>query len=219
MRTIAHRGCAEQFPENTVRAMESVADHVDMVELDVRRCASGELVVIHDATVDRVTDRTGHVADLTYDELAACDVLGTGDGVPTLNDVCEAVPASVGLNVELKEPRLAADVADTLADYPNDAVVSSFLPGALAELRDAAPDVPRALLFDDGVERPLDVAADLDCAAVHPSVQQCVSTPVVSQAHDREFEVNAWTVRTVADAEQLAARGVDGVIADRRDLF
>lgn len=219
MKTIAHRGCAGQFPENTVRAMESVADHVDMVELDVRRCASGELVVIHDATVDRVTDRTGAVADLTYDELAACDVLDTGDGVPTLDAVLDAVPDDVGVNVELKETGLAADVATTVADHDNDVVVSSFVPGALAELRDADPDLGRALLFDGDLPDPLDVADDLGCVAVHPSVTRCVSTPIVERAHERGFDVNVWTVRTVSTAERLDELGVDGAIADRRDLF
>ena len=63
MRLIAHRGFAAVHPENTVRAVRAAARVADAVEVDVRRCATGELVVIHDATVDRVTDGTGPVAD------------------------------------------------------------------------------------------------------------------------------------------------------------
>lgn len=222
MKTIAHRGCAAQFPENTVTAMRNVAGHVDMVELDVRRCASGELVVVHDATVDRVTDRSGRIADLTRAELAGCDVLDTGEGVPTLDEVFSAVPVDVGINVELKEDGLAGDVAAVAAAHDNDVLVSSFSPEALDDLRAAAPEVPRALLFTgdaDGDDTALEVAADLDCVAVHPSVEHCVSSPVVERAHECGFAVNAWTVRTIGDAERLDARGVDGAIVDRRDLF
>jgi len=222
---IAHRGCAEQFPENTVEAMRRVASHVDAVEFDVRRCASGEVVVIHDETVDRVTDRTGRVADLTFSDLAACDVLDTGAGVPRLEDVLDAVPDAVAVNVELKQRGVAADVVDALDGRANRALVSSFLPNALAELRDVDSAVDRALLFGGGIGLrpedgdPLDVAADLGCAAVHPSADACLDGDLVSRAHDRGFTVNAWTVRTPSVANRLVAAGVDGLVADRYDVL
>ncbi|GGN22500.1 glycerophosphodiester phosphodiesterase [Halarchaeum nitratireducens] len=219
VRTIAHRGCAEQYPENTVHAIRRVAAHVDAVEVDVRRCASGELVVVHDATIDRVADRCGRVADLTYADLADCDVLDTGDGVPTLEAVFDAVPSDLALNVELKETGLADDVAALAGGHDHDVLVSSFLVDALHESRGVAPALDRALLFDDDRETPLDVAAEIECTAVHPSVARCLATPIVERAHERGFDVNAWTVRTVADAERLAERGVDGIIVDRRDLL
>ena len=66
---IGHRGCAAQYPENTVGAIERAAPHVDAVEIDVRRCGSGEVVVVHDADLGRLTGASGSVADADYDEL------------------------------------------------------------------------------------------------------------------------------------------------------
>ena len=90
MRCIAHRGFAKVNPENTVTAVRSAAEHTDVIEIDVRRCGSGELVVIHDETVERVTDGTGRVAELSADELTALDVLESGEGVPTLPSLLES---------------------------------------------------------------------------------------------------------------------------------
>ena len=109
MRLIAHRGFAGVNPENTLTAVGEAATVADAVEVDIRRCATGELVVVHDETVDRVTDGEGPVADHSLAELRGLDVLGTGEGVPTLEAVLEAVPDGVGANVELKEPGTAAD--------------------------------------------------------------------------------------------------------------
>jgi len=95
MRLIAHRGFADRYPENTLRAVREASRFADEVEVDVRRCDSGELVVVHDCTVDRVTDEEGAVAHHSLAELRALDVLGTGEGVPTLAEVLSAVPPTV----------------------------------------------------------------------------------------------------------------------------
>jgi len=92
MRCIAHRGFAGEYAENTVGAVASAADIADWVEVDVRRCGTGELVVVHDETVDRVTDSTGEVAELSQAELAQLNVLRKRWGIPTLAEVLE-VPA------------------------------------------------------------------------------------------------------------------------------
>jgi len=224
MQCIAHRGFAGQFPENTLAAVRrAVAAGADGVEVDVRRCGTGEPVVVHDDTVDRVTDRRGAVSALSRAELADCSVLGTGEGVPTLAAVCECLPADVRLHIELKEAGVAADavaVADGLADV----LVSSFDPDALAAAAGAA-DVPLAYLFSSGSSVPLSsrfrtgpdaalaTARDLGCAAVNPHWSHCDGA-FVDRAHEAGFAVNAWTVRSTGTAETLAAAGVDGLIAD-----
>jgi glycerophosphoryl diester phosphodiesterase len=215
MRLIAHRGFAGAFPENTRQAVDEATDYADEIEIDVRRCGSGELVVIHDATVDRVTDGSGAVADHTIDELRALDVLGTGEGVPTLSEVLRAVPTNIGVNVELKEPGIAVDALTRMSSLHPQTLVSSFLPGELADCRTAAPDVPRALVTDgDDAVR---TARDLDCEYVHPSIDACTER-LVGAAHRQGLSVNAWTVRTRKEAEELAELGVDGIIADHWDI-
>ncbi|MCT9097317.1 glycerophosphodiester phosphodiesterase family protein [Haloarchaeobius sp. HME9146] len=220
MRLIAHRGFAEEAPENTVSAVEhAVAAGADVVEVDVRRCASGEVVVHHDETVDRVTDGSGAVADHTLAELQALSVLGSGQSVPSLAQVLDALPATIGVNVELKETGLAADVAALLADHEGEAMVSSFQEAALREMREADSTVPTAYLTDRFRDCPVSTARELGCSFVHPHYRLCLLSRLVERAHDAGMEVNVWTIRHGAIARLLAVRGVDGVTSDRSGIL
>ena len=217
MRLIAHRGFAAVNPENTLRAVRSAAPVADAVEVDVRRCGSGELVVIHDATVDRVTDGAGQVADHTLAELRDLNVLGTGEGVPTLSAVLGAVPDGVAVDVELKEDGTAAEALAAVTASDADARISAFDPDVLAACRSADASVPRALLAPaDGVAA-IDTARELDCAALHPAAGVC-DGHLVDRAHAAGLAVNAWTVVRPGTARSLADRRVDGLIADRPDV-
>lgn len=215
MRLIAHRGFAGAFPENTLQAVEEATAYADEIEIDVRRCESGELVVFHDATVDRLTDGAGAVADHTIDELRALDVLDTGAGVPTLSEVLRAVPNHIGVNVELKEPGIAVDALTRMRSLHPQTLVSSFMPDVLSECRTAASAVPRALITED--EDDVRTARELDCEYIHPSIDACTDR-LVGAAHRQGLSVNVWTVRTRAEAEGLAELGVDGIIADDWDI-
>ena len=143
MRVVAHRGRASRGPENTLAAVERAVPHVKTVEIDVRRCESGEVVAVHDATLGRLTGVDRRVSDTPWTILRDPRVLGSGARIPRLRDVVEALPATVGLNVERKEHGLAADVETLVAGHP-DVWASSFDAGALAET-----SLPRAFLFDD----------------------------------------------------------------------
>ena len=215
MRLIAHRGFATEHPENTVAAVRLAAERADAVEVDARRCGSGEVVVIHDETVDRVTDGEANVAGLTREELAALSVFGSEEGVPTLAEVAGAIPEWVGLVLELKETGLAADALAAVTDV-DDVVVSSFLADALVECAEVDAEVPLALnaAESDGIGE----ARALDCAAVHPHHGLC-SPGYVRRAHDADLAVNAWTVDDRETASELAHAGVDGIIADRSDVL
>ncbi|MFQ3320174.1 MAG: glycerophosphoryl diester phosphodiesterase [Natronomonas sp.] len=217
MRLIAHRGFAAEHPENTRSAVEKAAAMADAIEIDVRRCASGELVVIHDETVDRVTDGEGRVADLSLLELRQLDVLGTGEGVPTLSEVLRAIPNTVGVNAELKESGTAEDALALLKSLHPQTVVSSFSREILAECREADPSVPRALITDEEGTDSVEVAIDLDCGYVHPAVDVCTGR-LVTESHRAGMSVNAWTVETRSEAEELNDIGVDGIIADRPNV-
>jgi len=217
---IGHRGCAGQYPENTVRAVERASPRVDAVEVDVRRCASGELVVFHDATLDRLTEGTGPVADADWDELRELTVLDSGEPVPRLDEVFRAVPDGTAVNIEIKERGVAGDALDAADRAANDVLFSSFLPDALATLRDRDPEVDRALLVADGDTDALVAAAtDLGCVAVHPPIDLATEPGFVEAAREARLAVNAWTAVDREDAETLLAAGVDGVIADRWDLL
>jgi glycerophosphoryl diester phosphodiesterase len=141
---IAHRGYAAEAPENTIAALRRAGRRADGVELDVRRCGSGELVVVHDATVDRVTDGTGRVADHSLAELQALDVLDSGESIPRLDAALAAVPDDVMVNVELKETGVAADAVATLQGVANPVLVSSFSETALREVRAVSRSIQTA---------------------------------------------------------------------------
>ncbi|GAA0675347.1 glycerophosphodiester phosphodiesterase [Natronoarchaeum mannanilyticum] len=212
---IAHRGYAAEAPENTLAALRRAGRHADAVEIDVRRCGSGDLVVIHDAEVDRLTDGTGRVADLSLAELEALDVLGSGESIPTLAEVLSIVPADVAINVELKETGIATDAVEAIDPAENPVIVSSFSERALRETRAASASIPTAYLADRLRDRPVTTAVELDCRCVHPRFALCFYSPIISRAHDLGLGVNAWTVDDPLVVRALCRLGVDGVVTDR----
>jgi len=214
MRLIAHRGFASNRPENTRRAIEEAAAIADAIEIDVRRCESGELVIIHDETVDRVTDGEGRVDEHTLSELRDLDVLGTGESVLTLEEAVAAIPDTVGVNIDLKERGTEADALAALTEGHPQPVVASSSREVVAACRDADPDVPRAFITEEEGTESVEVAIDLDCGFLHPSMAVC-DQRLVNEAHRAGMSVNVWTVDTRSQAEDLADLGADGVIADR----
>ena len=210
---VAHRGFADEAPENTVEAVRYAAGRADAIEVDVRRCGSGELVCFHDETLDRLTDASGRVAETDWERLRTLTVGGSDARIARFEEVLEAVPPSTDLNVELKERGLAPDVLGAIEGREFDVVVSSFDPTALTQVRSLAPEFPLAYVFSEEGDA-LGTAGDLDCVAVHPEKGLCFRRRLVSEAHDRGFDVVAWTVDSRLEAAALAAVGVDGVFAD-----
>lgn len=219
MEIIGHRGCADQCPENTVAAIERAAEHVDAVEVDVRRCGSGELVVFHDETVDRLTDGSGRVADLSLAELRTLDVDGSGERIPLLDEVLAAVPSNVPLQLELKDTGVVADVRDQLTAHAVDVRLSSFQEEILSSIVARDWEIPTGFLFADAPRENLRTAVDLGCDAVHPHYDLCLHSDVVRRAHREGLDVVAWkAAETEEEIAALRSAGVDGVTADRWDI-
>lgn len=219
MQVIGHRGCAEMYPENTVRAVTQTANFLDAVEVDVRRCGSGELVVFHDETVDRLTEGSGPIGDLAWTELRSLDVLDSGEPIPRLETVLDVVPDGVEIQVELKETGLAEDVHDAVAAVDREVAISSFQRAAVEEVNDLAWEIPTGLLFDADPRVNLQTALELDCDAVHPHYDLCLETDVVQAAHDEGLRVVAWkAARRRTEIHVLRSLGVDAVTADRWEI-
>jgi len=213
MRLVAHRGFDKQHSANTVAAVEKAIPHAEMVELDIRRCASGELVVAHNALVDIGIDGVDQVDELTASELAALDA-HDGEGVQTLDTVLDAIPPEVGVNLELKDPEISEQALTVAESVPHEVIISSFDPDALRGVRpDENTNVELAYVLGATPDDDLAVATDLDCAFVHPNAWLCLLTGVVASAHDAGLAVNAWTVDSRPGAWALSQRGVDGLIA------
>jgi glycerophosphoryl diester phosphodiesterase len=213
MRCIAHRGFAGLYPENTLTAVRQAGQQADMIELDVRRCRSGDPVVIHDETVDRVTNETGAVADISLATLQSMDVLGTGEGVPSLEAILRTIPEGVGLNIDLKERDLVEPVLELTDEFDTEILLSSREIEALATARELDPAVDRALLVDSSSEAGIERAASLDCVAIHPH-WRLVDFALLERAHRSDLAVNVWTVSDPEKSREYEKMGVDGVIAD-----
>ncbi|ELZ58590.1 MULTISPECIES: glycerophosphodiester phosphodiesterase [Halorubrum] len=239
---IAHRGFAAENPENTVAAVEAATAAVDRVELDVRRCGTGELVAFHDATLGRVTDATGRVEETAYDRLAGLSVEDSGEPVATLAAALDAVPADAWVMLDLKERGIAADALAVAADRDHDLAVAADDPAVLEAVRAADPTVATVYGVRESVParvlRPLvsgrlggaglprwayppqdaagavETATALGCAAVSPRYELCLRTDLVPRARDADLRVFPWTIGSEREYEAVAGAGVDAVVSD-----
>lgn len=141
---IGHRGCAGEYPENTIEAIEAATAVVDGIEVDVRRCETGELVVFHDETLDRLTTETGPVNQTPCEVVLDLEVGDSGESIPTLEDVFEVVPPDVTLLLDVKESGIAGDALALHAEYDHELILSASMPSILTEIRDVDSTVPTA---------------------------------------------------------------------------
>ncbi len=228
---LAHRGASTVRPENTESAFtEALAEGADGVELDVMRCASGEVVVVHDEELGRLAGRPLKVRETPWSELKLLDV-GSWFGASyasarllTLPQALEVLGDGALCNVELKgkgfgDPKLAPAVAQILAAAPKPErfVASSFNPFHLFRFREAAPHLATGLLFSPGQNlllRTASTAPLLKVSALHPEQRLC------TVAHLRRwrasgYDVATWTIDQPAAAVALHGAGVRVVISNR----
>lgn len=225
-----HRGASRDAPENTLAAFALAARQgADGVELDAQLCASGEVVVFHDATLGRTTGRPGLLEETSWSELRRLDAGArkgarfAGERIPLLAEVLEQTAPSLLVNVELKCERpddrglTAAVVAAVRAAGAAERVLlSSFNPFCLLRARALAPGLPRALLFEQGAGFALRggrTAPLLGVHAVHPEAVLATEARV-SGFRLRGYAVACWTVDDPVEARALFARGVQGIITN-----
>ena len=213
-----HRG-APGYPrraENTIASFKKALQYgATGLELDVRLAGDGRLVVIHDETVDRTTNGSGRVRDLTYEELRQFDA-GYGEPIPLLTDVLDEFGAQCLLNIELKDPGIARDVKRLVLERQLEphVIVSAF---DWEELRPLIPEVPIGLLSSrlwNLVRR----AQELGASAIHPR-RNIVTKRLIGKARDAKLRVHVWTVNDEATMRHLINLGVDGIITDAPSLL
>jgi glycerophosphoryl diester phosphodiesterase len=222
---IGHRGACGYEPENTLRSFKRALEHgVKMIELDVYVCASGEVVVMHDDTIDRTTNGRGAVVNLTLEQLCAFDA-GKGERIPLLSEVFDMVNRTVIINVELKGPGTAQPVAQLINDYVNhkgwaytDFVVSSFNHFEILAFQVLCPAVRTGAILAGTPVRLAEFAyhAQADYAVLN---YEAVIPALVEDAHKRNIQVLAYTVNTREAAAHLHAMGVDGIFTNYPDIF
>ena len=219
MLTIGHRGARGYIAENTLESIQKALDlNVDGIEIDVLRCASGEIVVFHDKKLKRLTGHNGLIEETTFEELKNILVAGRYR-IPTLQQVLEKIDGKILLNVELKGSATASSVADFIAANKGDRInylVSSFDHTELAHFRHCDANTPVAPLFGRWRSDWLQTASALRASTVNLS-HRITTARRVTEIRDAGFDVWVYTVNTTGRAAHLAAMGVAGVFTDRPD--
>jgi glycerophosphoryl diester phosphodiesterase len=190
-----------------------------MIEFDVQRCGSGELVVFHDDTLDRLTSASGRVSATDWERLRELTILDSTETIPRFDDFLKAVPADTAVNIELKHAGMAEEIVSAAEDSDNEVLVSSFWPDAIQEIRDRNETIDLAFLINQNPEGGRSFADDVGCVAVNPSVEMALESDFVERAHGDGFEVNVWAVNDSETAGRLVDVGADGLFVDRWDLL
>ena len=232
---IAHRGAGKLAPENTLAALREGARHgFRAFECDVKLSADGVPFLLHDATLERTTDGAGPAAALDWSTLSRLDAGSwhgrshAGEPPASLDAVARFVQANgFALNLELKpspghERRTGEVVAAWVAHRWDGAqrppLLSSFKAEALEGARDAAPQVPRALLVDALGDGWLDRALALGCDAV-VVLFSLLDASLVRRVHEAGLRVLAYTANDPATVQWLRGLHVDGIVTDAVDRF
>lgn len=245
---VAHRGGSLLAPENTLAAFrQALTLPVDMVECDVQMTRDGRAIVFHDYTVDRLTDGTGNILDLSFADLRSLNAAAhfpggwpQAEAIPTLREVLDLLYGRKQLCLEIKNscrdgvygryPGIAETVIAELraAGMTQHVLIISFDWHILSDIKRQAPEISLGLIVwrewweaqetDQALTRLLEEAAELQCQWIN--ADYTLFTPDLLKAvHQHHFKLGLWTVNTLAELQVLALAGVDALTTDRPDFF
>ena len=239
---IGHRGAADLAPENTMAAFAKAAELGTGFELDVTLTADGHVVVIHDDTLERTTDGTGPVKDMSLQSMRQLDAGSwysndfARERVPTLGEVLRVFGGRVPINIELKtspdvEPLVEAVAAEVRnANVAEHVFVTSFNPMMLAHMAEVAPELRRGQLTHSFPRKDSELSllqrvvlrrmwlnrrARPDFVVVN---DERATGRFVERWHNNDMQVLVYTVNDPQQMTRLYKLGVDGIITDRPDL-
>lgn len=219
VKIIAHRGASAHAPENSLAAFQLAYEHkADGIELDVMLSADEQVVVIHDDTVDRTTNGSGRVREMTLGQLKQLD-LDNGEKLPTLVEVFKRIGGLFLINIELKNYSTIFDVlpikvAELVRSFglEESVLISSFNPLNLTRLHSKLPQTRLGLIT-------MPQKADhwiwnlFKYDSLHPHFSD-VDANMVSRLHARQRQINVWTVDEPEEILRLNRLGVDGIITN-----
>lgn len=222
---IGHRGAKGHVAENTLESIETALEFgVDAIEIDIHRCLTGELVVIHDFTLDRTTNGSGEVNRKTFEDLNSLLVEGKYH-IPLLTEVMDLIKDRCKINIELKGTNTAAATCEIVKMYVEtrgweygDFIVSSFQKNELFNVYEINPLIPTGVLSKASVPEAIELGKKIKARAIHPSVG-IISRENVKDTRDAGFDVNVWTVNDKRTINRMREFGVTGIISDFPDLL
>jgi glycerophosphoryl diester phosphodiesterase len=231
----AHRGACLVAPENTLPAFQAAVDlGADGVELDVQYTSDGQLVIIHNPTLDDIAPGEGKVTSHTLEELRELDAGVAfapefeGTRIPTLDEVLDLLKDKLIVNIELKALEtttmgIGVDVVNAVRDHgmADQVIISSFNPMALRKAKKSAPEIEFAILLAPdlpGWTRSSLARRYAGADGVHPEAPM-VNETYMTAARRQRLPVRVWTVNDEPEMRRLAALNVDAIITDAPDLL
>jgi glycerophosphoryl diester phosphodiesterase len=233
---IGHRGACGYAPENTLESIKAAAEMgCEWVELDVKLTKDCVPVIFHDETLERTTNGSGNMADITFAELQSLEAGSwygdsfAGIKIPTLEEAIDVIlKHKLGLNLEIKPcpgrevetAEVAMDHLSRIWDDPQKLLISSFQHVSLETCHELSPDWKRALLMDAPLKNWRELADHLDVCAININGRDMTLTQEgVEEYIDTGRLVCAYTINDPARAKTLFSWGVDAVFSDVPDII
>ena len=228
----AHRGFCGRYPENTMLAFQkAIEEGVDGIENDIQLTRDGEIVIIHDETVDRTTDGRGRVKDLTLAQIKELDAGGkfdsafAGQRVPTLREYLELVKdRPILTNIEMKTGvfeyrEMEQKLADIIREYKVEdrVLITSFNHFTIMRMKKLAPHLKYGFLTGDWRLDAGEYTQKHGVSCYHPD-HHSLTWETVEDLKSHGIEVNPYTVNDPDDIRDMMAKGVHGIITNRPDL-
>lgn len=217
---IGHRGAMGHETENTLASIQKAVDlGVDMIEIDVFKIKSGEIMVFHDVDVERLTDGTGKIETFEFKELRKLMVEGEHQ-IPTLQEVIDVMDTKAALNIELKGAGTSADVAAIMNTNMeqngwalDSFIISSFNWDELKAMRAINNKVAIAVLTEENPIDAIPIGKELNAVAINPHFKD-LNIEVANTIRDAGFKIYTWTVNELTDINTMKRIGVDGIITN-----
>ena len=229
MKVFAHRGFSGSYPENTMLAFQMAQEAgADGIELDVQLSKDGQVVIIHDETVDRTTDGSGFVVDLTLKQLKELNASKIKEGpygpteIPTLEEYCKWVKdTDLITNIELKTgvyyyrglEELTLEIVKKYG-LEDRVIFSSFNPLSVVKVKELASHIPCGLLTENGgIQKAGSLCKDFGFEYYHPSKDD-LTDDNIENCKENGIGLNVWTVNDLDHLERLMKAQVYGIITN-----
>ena len=225
MLRIGHRGAKGYVAENTFKSIKKAIQlNVDGIEIDVFKCLSGQLVLSHDADLERMTGKSGAIENLTLEELDDY-LINKEYKICTLNEILEKIKDPLLINIELKGSDTATTTSEIINDFLvkgtwniEDFIVSSFDWFKLEKFRFFEKDIPVGILVSKSmsINEAIKFAKKIDAQAIHPNYE-LLNEKTIRKIKNNGFKVYTWTVNDKDTIEYMKKLNVDGIISDYPD--
>ncbi|WP_112379731.1 glycerophosphodiester phosphodiesterase [Flagellimonas maritima] len=217
---IGHRGAMGHETENTLASVQKAMDlGVDMIEIDVFKISSGEIVVFHDERVERLSNSGGLIEEYNIFDVNKL-ILNGNHKIPMLQDVLKLIDNQVALNIELKGGNTAEKVNFIVENYVDkkgwtldNFIISSFKWDELRKMRKFNQNIKIAILTEEDPIDAIPIAKELNAVAINPFFES-LTEENINRIQSEGLKVYTWTVNETEDIQKMKNFGVDGIITN-----